>query len=145
MSSAPPWSVRSVAQRAKFAKKVHKPPFGVYVINFELKTYSKWNWKKCGRCRTISGHIFANCINIFHKTEVQKVILRCLRSLYLIWFKSHGTKCSKRPIAILAKSETLPKKLQLINGRFTTILGHFFADCMNIFHKTEVQAVIFRC
>ena len=110
-----------------------------------IKTYSKWNWKKCGRCRTISGHIFANCIDIFHKTEVQKVILRCLRSLYLIWFKSHGTKCSKRPIAILAKSETLPKKLQLINGHFTTILGHFFADCMNIFHKTEVQAVIFRC
>ena len=112
---------------------------------FKVKTHSKWNWKKCGRCRTISGHIFANCIDIFHKTEVQKVILRCLRSLYLIWFKSHGTKCSKRPIAILAKSETLPKKLQLINGHFTTILGHFFADCMNIFHKTEVQAVIFRC
>ena len=112
---------------------------------FILKTYSKWNWKKCGRCRTISGHIFANCINIFHKTEVQKVILRCLRSLYLIWFKSHGTKCSKRPIAILAKSETLLKKIATDKWPFYNHFRPFFADCMNIFHKTEVQAVIFRC
>ena len=84
-------------------------------------------------------------MNIFHKTEVQKVILRCLTGLYLIWFKSYDTKCSMRPNAILAKSETLHKNLQLINGRFTTIFGHFFANCIDIFHKTEVQTVIFRC
>ena len=26
---------------------------------------------------TTSGHFFGNCINIFYKTEVQTVILRC--------------------------------------------------------------------
>ena len=73
------------------------------------------------------------------------MILRCLTGLYLIWFKSYDTKCSIRQNAILAKSETLQKYLQLINGRFTTIFGHFFANCMSIFHKTEIQTVIFRC
>ena len=32
---------------------------------------------------TISGHIFANCTFIFHKAEVQTVILRCLIGLNL--------------------------------------------------------------
>ena len=32
---------RGGAQRAKFAKKVHKPPLGVNVINFELNLYTK--------------------------------------------------------------------------------------------------------
>ena len=84
-------------------------------------------------------------MNIFHKTEVHKVILRCLTGPYLIWFKSYDAKCSMRRNAILAKSETLHKKFQLINGRFTTIFGHFFANCFCDFHKTEVQTVIFRC
>ena len=35
---------------------------------------------------------FANCIFIFHKTEVQTVILKCLRSLNPNWFKSYDTK-----------------------------------------------------
>jgi hypothetical protein len=65
--------------------------------------------------------------------------------LYLIWFKSCDTKCSMRPNAILAKSEPLHKNLQLINGRFMTSFCHFLAYCLNIFHKTEVQTVIFRC
>jgi hypothetical protein len=112
---------------------------------FYIKTYSKWNWKKYGGCRTISGHFFANCMNILYKTEVRKVILRCSTGLYLIWFKSYDTKCSMRLNAILAKLETLHKNLQLIDGRFTISFGHFFPNCMNIFYKTEVQTVIFRC
>ena len=36
---------------------------------------------------------FANCIFIFHKTEVQTVILRSLTGLNLNWLKSYGTKC----------------------------------------------------
>jgi hypothetical protein len=36
---------------------------------------------------TISGHIFANCMFVFHKTEVQTVILRCLTGLYLKFWK----------------------------------------------------------
>ena len=39
---------------------------------------------------TISSHFFAIYINIFHKTEIQTVILRCLVSLNLNWIKSYG-------------------------------------------------------
>ena len=41
---------------------------------------------------TISGHFFANCMFIFHKTEVQMVILKCLKSLNPNWFTSYDTK-----------------------------------------------------
>ena len=32
------------AQRAKFARKVHKPPLGVNVINFELNGFNVFLW-----------------------------------------------------------------------------------------------------
>ena len=98
-----------------------------------------------GRCSTIFGHFFANCINIFHKTEVQAVILMCLMGQNLNWFKSYNTKCTLRPWKILAKSQIDHQDLHLINGHFTTISGHFCANYMKIFHKTEVQMVILRC
>ena len=37
-----------------------------------------------GHFTTISGHLSANHLNIFQKTEIQTVILRCLISLKLI-------------------------------------------------------------
>ena len=45
-----------------------------------------------GYFTTISGHFFANCIFIFHKTEVQMVILMCLSGLKSDWFKGYNTK-----------------------------------------------------
>ena len=36
---------------------------------------------------------FATYMIIFHKTEVQTVILRCLTRLNLIWFTSYDTNC----------------------------------------------------
>ena len=50
--------------------------------------------------KTVSGHFFAICIFIFHKTEVQTVILRCLTGLNCNWFKSYGLRCSWRLRAI---------------------------------------------
>ena len=47
------------------------------------------------RFRTISCRFFANCMNIFHKTEVQTVILRCWTGLKPNWFKSYGTNEKK--------------------------------------------------
>ena len=44
----------------------------------------------------ISGHFFAICMFIFHKTEVQTVILRCLTSLTLNWYKRYDKKCKKK-------------------------------------------------
>ena len=37
---------------------------------------------------TISGHFIANYIDIFHKTEVLTVILRCIKCLNPNWIKS---------------------------------------------------------
>jgi hypothetical protein len=34
----------SGTQRAKIAEKVHKPPLGVNVINFELKWFNAFIW-----------------------------------------------------------------------------------------------------
>ena len=41
---------------------------------------------------TISSHFFDNCLYIFHKTELQTVILRCWTDLNHNWFKSYDTK-----------------------------------------------------
>ena len=55
--------------------------------------------KTCGplssRFTTISSHFFDNFLYIFHKTEVQTVILRCWTGLNHNWFKSYDTKCKR--------------------------------------------------
>ena len=55
---------------------------------------------------------------IFHKTEVQTVILRCWTAPNLNWFKSYGTKC-KYFFLDLANSQN-------DKFRFVTISSHFF-------------------
>ena len=70
----------------------------MYKVDFFLnnsKLNSDWKWMllTCGCFRTISGHFFANYMSIFHKSEVQMVILRCLTGLNSDWFKSYDTKC----------------------------------------------------
>ena len=45
---------------------------------------------------TVFGQFFANFMNIFHKTEVKTVILRCLVSLNLNWIKSYYTMLVKK-------------------------------------------------
>ena len=46
-------------------------------FNFGRKKNENLSFKN-GHFSTISGHFFANYISIFHKTEIQTVILRCL-------------------------------------------------------------------
>ena len=64
----------------------------------ELYSDSKWNWLINDCFTTISGHFFAICMFVFHKTEVQTVILRCLTGLnlkfwkYDSWFPSEVSK-----------------------------------------------------
>ena len=70
---------------------------------------------------TISGHFFANCMSIFHKTEVQTDILVYLTGLKSDWFKGYDTKCKYFHFwffAILYKNTLL---------RFL----HFFILCHN--------------
>ena len=91
--------------------------------------------------KIVSGHFFAICIFIFHKTEVQTVILRCLMGLNLNWFNIHGLRCSRRPHA----SSVNFKKIATDKWPFYNQIRSFFANYMFIFHKTEIQTVILRC
>ena len=67
----------------------------VWVIKINLKTDWKWMLLLNNCSKTVSGHFFAICIFIFHKTEAHTVILRCTTGLNLNWFKSYGLRCSK--------------------------------------------------
>ena len=56
------------------------------LVNSQKLATDKWK---------IYDHIwpfFANYMFIFHKIEIQTVILRCLTSLNLNWYKSYDTK-----------------------------------------------------
>ena len=46
--------------------------------------------RRVGHFTTISGNFSTSYIEIFHKTEVQMVILRCLVWLFLNWIKSYN-------------------------------------------------------
>ena len=67
---------------------LHKTQFPVF-CNFVRKNTENL-WLINGHFRTISGHFLANYIKIFHKKEVQTVILRCLVCLNLNWIKSYN-------------------------------------------------------
>ena len=54
------------------------------------KKNTKNLWLINGHFRTISGHFLVNCMKIFHKKEVQTVILRWLVCLNLNWIKSYN-------------------------------------------------------
>ena len=60
-------------------------------FNFGRKKTENLSFKN-GHFLTICGHFYGNYIDIFHKTEIQMVILRCLMSLNFNWFKSYDTK-----------------------------------------------------
>jgi hypothetical protein len=95
---------------------------------------------------TIFGHFIANYINIFHKTEVPTVILRCINCPNLNWIKSKNInhKWFLQP-SFLNFGRKKPKIFIFKNGNFSTNPGHFFAKYMKSFHKREIQTVILRC
>ena len=65
-------------------------------FNFGRKKSENLSFKN-GHFSTNSCHFFANYINIFHKNEVQTVILRCFTVINLDWFKLYGLRCKWRP------------------------------------------------
>ena len=94
-----------------------------------------------------SFYSIANYINIFHKTEVPTVILRCLTSRNLKWIKSyiwHKSYIFLTTVFFnLGRKKTENSSFK--NGHFLTICGHVFGNYIDIFHKTEIQMVILRC
>ena len=59
----------------------------VCILCFDIKLTHKWQFYDHFR------RFLCKCMFIFHKTEVQTVILICLMGLNSDWFKSYGTKC----------------------------------------------------
>ena len=57
---------RRAPQRAKFAKKVHKPPLRVNVINFELNGFNTSIWVPFGVPQTSKS-----CDALIHKIQVK--------------------------------------------------------------------------
>ena len=97
-----------------------------------------------GHFITISGHFFANYINIFHKTEVLMNIFWCQKYLNLNWIKDYDIEhnfscfhffqfCKKK------KWKSRPHKW-LSYDHFWP----FLVRLHQIFHKTEVQTVFLR-
>ena len=82
---------------------------------------------------------FANCMVIFHKTEVQTVILMCLSGQNHNWFKSFDTKHMLRQLEILAKSQIDHQTLHLINGQVMTNSGHFVPPIRKSFTKLRFR------
>ena len=69
-------------------------------------------WFINGHLGTISGHFLANYMKIFHKKEVQTVILRCLVCLNLNWIKDYDI--------ILVKKKFMPENA-LFQGYFAEV------------------------
>ena len=69
-------------------------------------------------------------------------ILRCQTCLNLSWIKSYNVK---QIFLLFPFFSILEENLFLINGHIETIFDHFSDNYIKIFHKTEIQTVIFRC
>ena len=82
----------------------------------------------------------AKIMFIFHKKEVQMVILRCLTGLNITWFKNYGLRCKWRPWACLANFQNIATDKWI---RYYHIWP-FFANYMVILYKNEIQMVILR-
>ena len=95
-----------------------------------------------GPIMTIFGHFSINNINSFHETEDLTVILVCPIYANLNWIKSYDSNYNFCFVSIPQFCKKKNEKLQLVNGRFTTISGHFLAHHTCNFHKTQVQVVI---
>ena len=79
---------------------------------------------------TISGHFFGNYNKIFHKTEVQTVILKCLTCLNPNCIKSNAIL--KHFFFHFLYFCKFVKKNMTHNGHFTTISGHFLTTEYNL-------------
>ena len=107
--------------------------------------HKKQTYLWIGHFTALSVHFLANYINIFHKIELQMIILMFLKCLNLIWIKIYNIKhISFISCFFYQFVRKNTKNLWLING-LGTISGHFFANYLTIFHKKEVKTVILRC
>ena len=97
------------------------------IFNFGRKKTENLSFKN-GHFLTICGHFFGNYIDIFHKTEIQTVILRCLVCLNLNWIQSYNI--------ILVK-----------NSFFSCLKMHHFSGVLPkwvLLHQMEISCHFFK-
>ena len=75
--------------------------------------------------RPFPAIFFGNYVNIFHKTEVQTVILRWLPGLNLDWLKSYDSKCKYFSIFLFCD---IVEKNAFV---FVAVLGFIYVLCHN--------------
>ena len=88
--------------------------------------------------RPFPAIFFAICMFIFHKTEVQTVILKCLTGLNLDWFKSYDTKRKKLKKASMCFWTKLQKNR---NGNISVLCHNFWTN-QNLLKFSPVKHVI---
>ena len=66
--------------------------YGVLLISQSCKDLFETKLKKCAYLKPISSHFIANYMIVFHKNEVQKIILICLMGLNSKWLNSYDTE-----------------------------------------------------
>ena len=79
------WTGLNLNWFKSYGLRLHLKPCASSAISQKIAT-DKWP------CTDHNLPFFANYILIFHKTEIQTVILRCLTSLNHNWYKSYDTK-----------------------------------------------------
>ena len=100
------WTLKMTKTSKMIWSTDHKCPIKVlFIKTCRLQAKMKSDRKRMllfNNCyKIVSGYFFAIGIFIFHKTEVQTVILRCLTGLNYNWFKSYGLRCSWRSLVSL--------------------------------------------
>jgi hypothetical protein len=123
----------------------------IFSESLDFQFWKKKSWKSITHkwpFLTVFGHLFANFMNIFHKTEVQTVILRCLVSLNLNWIKSYNIILVKKKFfqclkmhhfrAVSPKWVLRPQKEISCHIFKMAILTKFFDNLMN--HITRKYA-----
>ena len=87
----------------------------------------------------LSSHFFSNYMNIFHKTEVKTIILRCWTGLNLIWFKSYDPNHKYFSFQVFCN---FVKKTPLLCNVFCFffIFGafSFFCNCIITFEPIKI-------
>ena len=101
---------------------------------------------------TVSGQFFANYINTFHKTEVQKIILRCLTCQKPNWIKSYAQydglriTIKKGTPKIISKSiSTMPRECPVGYKNLICHRYHYYKISFQVFTTQNQQLFLYTC
>ena len=113
------------------------PPKVCFLWNYaQLTSDAAWCNYSYAHYMSTSGLFFANHINIFHKTEVQTVILSCSTYLNFNFIKRYNRKHKNVQFWFFYSFvQQNAENLCPINGHFKTISCHFFPNYIDFFQS----------